>query len=218
MTGHDARQVGDAADESPELVVGADDADLDRQLDVEVGRLLVTGFEQLEFEAGAEALLRNVDEQLGDLGLVGQALEEVPEGLLDVLELLLQGRQVGGFLLLAFELDTQVLLGAPRVVEFDPQVLDVVLPAEEADQGEDDDGAADFHRQWPTPEVLEAEVVEVVHVHRRYSSVPASSSDFGFDCCTVRMKSATRRLSRLAVWMIDSLGFCSHSESSTLRM
>jgi hypothetical protein len=50
-------------DELTELVIAPGDPDLDRQLHIEIGRLLVAGLEQLEFQASPEPLLRDVDQK-----------------------------------------------------------------------------------------------------------------------------------------------------------
>jgi hypothetical protein len=125
----DARKIGNPTHELTELVVAPGDPDLDRQLHIEIGRLLIAGLEQLEFQAGPEPLLRDVDQKARDLGLVRKPLEHVTERLLDVFELRRQGIEIDDLGLLALQVLFEHQLLLLDLFEEGGLVLQVDVPA-----------------------------------------------------------------------------------------
>ena len=96
MQRHDARQRGDAARKPAHLVVAAGQPHLDRQLGIEVLLVLALRLEQLLLEAGREARLRDIDQQVRHLGLVRQLPQHRAERLLHLGELRPVGLEVRG--------------------------------------------------------------------------------------------------------------------------
>ncbi|MNI96629.1 hypothetical protein D3C73_1551260 [compost metagenome] len=72
MQGDDTRQSGHATDESGQVVIGAGDRDLDRQLDVERLGDLRQQLDLFELQATAQPRSRDVFQQAGDFGVAGQ--------------------------------------------------------------------------------------------------------------------------------------------------
>ncbi len=81
-------------DELAELVIAADEAQLERLLRVEVALLLVARLEHLLLEAGGDAGLRDVDQQVRHFGLARQLPQQRAERALDVLQLALVDLEV----------------------------------------------------------------------------------------------------------------------------
>ena len=69
----------DAADEGAKLVIAAREADLDRPLGVKVLAHFGLRLEQLLVERGREAGLRDVDQQIVDLGLARELAQHCAE-------------------------------------------------------------------------------------------------------------------------------------------
>ena len=113
VIGDDSGEVGHSADEATEGVIIARYPDLDRQLNIEVGRKFSARLEEFEFQPGGKSLLRNINQQGRNFGFVGQAPEEVAERLFDVFELFFQRDQVCCFF----------LFGLERLLEFDLGIL-----------------------------------------------------------------------------------------------
>ena len=101
---------------SPIWWIAARQADLDRQLGVEVAVLLRLRLEQLLLQARGHARLRDVDQQVVHFGLARQLPQHRAEGFLDVLELLLVEVQVHGLGVLGAELLAQ--RAAPRAAHW----------------------------------------------------------------------------------------------------
>lgn len=166
MDRHDPRQRGEPADEAPEVVVEAGHADTDRQLGVEIARLLRLRLEQLEDQTRGETGLGDVDEQRGDLGLIRELAQHGPEGLLHLGQLLAVGVQIGGPLLLGLEGGLQLRL-APLLLF---QSLDLALGVEvvpaEADGGDDQGDRDPLDQGRPFTIVVEVEIIEIdVQIH-----------------------------------------------------
>ena len=117
MQRDDARQRGDAADEFTHLVIRAGQLDLDRQLCVEVFLDLGGRLEELLFEPGADAHLRDVHEQVRNLGLARQLAQQGAERTLDVRELLLVDLEIHGFRMLGLEGVAQGLFFGDDAIE-----------------------------------------------------------------------------------------------------
>jgi len=113
VIGDDSGKVGHSADEAAEGVIVARYPDLDRQLNIEVGRNFSARLEEFELQTGGKPLLRNINQQGCNFRFVGQAFEEVAERLFDVFELFFQREQVCRF----------SLSGLERLLEFDLGIL-----------------------------------------------------------------------------------------------
>src|ERR1700733_640215 len=137
----DARQGRDPADELPELVIAARETDLDGQLGVEILLLFGLRLEQLLLEAGREARLRDVDQQVGNFRLAGQLPQQRAERALDVIQLLLIEIEVDRLGMLGAELLAQLLLDILAPL----QLGELRVPYEEIDEhrGENQEAQTD---------------------------------------------------------------------------
>ncbi|MEI2655198.1 MAG: hypothetical protein V9G12_24185 [Microthrixaceae bacterium] len=92
--------------------------------------------------------------------MFGKALQQVAEGFLDVFQLLLERRQVGGLLLFAFEGNLEIAFLLLFAGELLLQRVNVLPPAYADDQGGDQDRARDLDRRRPTADVFKIEIVK----------------------------------------------------------
>src|SRR6185369_11429984 len=102
------RQLRNVARESTDIVVVADDLDLDRQLSIEIRHDLgARGLEQLELQATPKTRLVDVRQQRFHLRAIGQLLQHGAERLLDV----------GELFAISLEIDRLALLVEKRVAQ-----------------------------------------------------------------------------------------------------
>ena len=131
---------------------------LDRQLRVEILAHLALRLEELLLQAGREARLRDVHQQVRHLGLVRQLAQHGAEGLLHLRELVLVRLQVGGLARLALERAQQLGFLGARLDQLGMLRLpDEEVIAARCDQHEQRDGDAQAHGQRPAARVVRIE-------------------------------------------------------------
>ena len=96
VQGHQARDGGDIADETAELMIVAGHAQVDGQFSVELPLLFLHGMEQSFLQAGIQPCLRQIRQQSRYLGRGGQSTQHRAERTLDFGDLLPVALKVRG--------------------------------------------------------------------------------------------------------------------------
>src|SRR5690606_18771751 len=151
----DARQAGNTADESRDIVIVALHHNTDRQLDVELlshFRLQGYGF---ELETAVQAHLGDIFKQARHFGVAGQLLEQGTKALFDFDQLFLVGIQIGSPEGLVRKLLAQRHFLALGTLKISLQILQVKMVAEKQQYHEDKYADDHLQRSRPRPYIVE---------------------------------------------------------------
>lgn len=159
--GDDPGQSRQSAYEFPELVIGAPDADFNRQLGIEVFGYLSEGLKQLELKPCRQTRLGNVDKKGSHLRLVGQLAQHGAQGFGHLSELLLVGLEARSFFLLLFELGSELLLFVLHGVELGDLILSIEVVPGSADDCTGECHSERFGKGGPFKKVTEIEAIEL---------------------------------------------------------
>src|SRR6185312_300419 len=106
--------------------------------------------------------LRDVDQQLGHLGLAGQLAQQLAQHVLHLVELLLQRLEVDRLGLLGGELLLETVLLVGQRVEAVLLVTDEEVPADQQHGGAHQGGEEDLDRLRPAADVVAVEILQIV--------------------------------------------------------
>ncbi|MNC22814.1 hypothetical protein D3C75_708210 [compost metagenome] len=142
-------------------MVGANHANLDRQLDVELLGDFRQQLDLLELQAAAQTGAGDVLEQAGHLGIARQLAQQSAERLLHLHHLLAIGLQIGCLTGLGGELLPERLLLTALLVQLRLQVLEVEVVTQRQHRNQQQDRGDHLDRSRPGAEVVGVQLAEI---------------------------------------------------------